>query len=620
MCGIAGVVGRDDGTTVVASMLAALHHRGPDHQAVWSGPGAALGHARLAIMDPSPAGHQPMANEDGQVLLVANGEIYNSAGLRADCERRGHAFRSRSDCEVLLHLYEDEGADFLPRLNGMFAVALWDARQRRLVLARDRLGIKPLYWREQDGWLAFASELKALDRLPGPGPCLDPVGLAQTLAYGNQFSARTLTRGVQMLRPGEVLEWQDGRSCRREYWTPTFTPDPGLDFPAAVGAWQQTAEAAVDRHLMSDVGVAAYLSSGFDSSTVASLAARRLPAGLATFTGVFGARGWYDEGPGAQAVATAIGAQHHEVCIGPDGFPAHFEAVVASLDEPRMGHGAFPQFLVARAAAAAGHKVILTGHGGDELWAGYPVFKLAALGSAGPLDFLRLAAGLRLAECPHLGYFLARRLTGPQPLPLPALLGPSLWRAALRPQVASILTDVDPAAEGAALLGEERDPYRRLTLAYLRLYLPGLFVVEDRISMAHALESRTPLCDNALVDLALSVPLATKLSGGILKAIPKAGMRGRLPDLLWRLPKRGFPTPIATWWRGPLRDWLRGRLLGADAALPTLVDGDWLTRQVEAYLRGPPLGLRILDEIPTHRMWLLLCLDGCLRRRNLGPP
>ncbi|MFC1525498.1 asparagine synthetase B family protein [Candidatus Latescibacterota bacterium] len=393
-----------------------------------------------------------------------------------------------------------------------------------------------------------------------------------------------------------------------------------MGFEDAQAEFREVVAASVERHLMADVEVAAYLSSGFDSTTVAALAARSVSGHVATFTGTFGEKGWYDEGTGARVVAETIGSRHHEIPLSGDNLPTDVDAVAASLDEPRMGLGALPQYLVARAVSRS-HKVILTGHGGDELFAGYPHFRLSQLahGCHQPLVMMRRLAGVRFSEIPHLAYFLGRSFSpgGRALLPLPLLFRPGMLRKLLRRGVADVLLDIDPAIEGRDLLEGETDSYRRLTLSYLRLYLPGLFVVEDRISMAHSLESRTPLCDNSVLDLALSLSVAVKLHGGVLKAVPKAAMRGALPDVLWQMPKRGFPTPLASWLRGPHRAWLQRRLIGEDSPLHTLFRPHALARLVSRYLHSPNRYVRPLDEIPTHRMWILLILDACMRRRGL---
>jgi asparagine synthase (glutamine-hydrolysing) len=367
---------------------------------------------------------------------------------------------------------------------------------------------------------------------------------------------------------------------------------------------------------MGDVEVASYLSSGIDSSTVSTLATRHKSRPLSTYTASFGLRGWYDETPGAFTLANQLGSQHNIVEITTHSLKREMDDLIFSLDEPRMGTGSFSQYMLAKAAAEK-FKVILTGHGGDELFAGYPIFKLMQLlqefkiGS--PVNRQGLCS-LRYSELPHLVYFLLRRLRSDGAAAyLPVLFSDTLLSRGLLPEVYEQIKSINPEDDLRQLVGNEADPYHQLTLVYLRAYLPGLFVVEDKISMAHSLESRTPLCDNELVDFSLSLPLSLKLDGGQLKAIPKAAMRNYLPEILYRLPKRGFPTPLAYWLRGELRDWTRQRLLCEDSPLHRIFKMSFLQHLVSSYLGSWRKHIRPLDEIQTHRIWALLSLDSWLR-------
>jgi asparagine synthase (glutamine-hydrolysing) len=302
--------------------------------------------------------------------------------------------------------------------------------------------------------------------------------------------------------------------------------------------------------------------------------------------------------------------------MGKQDFEQVIDDLIFALDEPRMGMGSFSQYMVARTAAQR-VKVILTGHGGDELFAGYPVFKLIALGQQfreNPLKGVGFLKKVRPSEWPHLIYFLGQKLRrNSASVFLPVLFTESTLKAGLQPEVLSKLRDIEPEAELQRLVNSADDPYHRLTLVYLRAYLPGLFVVEDKISMAHALESRTPLCDNELVDLALSLPLSLKLQSGQLKAIPKAAMRDRLPEILHHMPKRGFPTPLSLWLRHELRDWMQNRILRPDCSLHRLFRPEFLRGFVGDYLSSWRRTVRPLDEIQTHRIWVLLSLEAWLR-------
>jgi asparagine synthase (glutamine-hydrolysing) len=557
-----------------------------------------------------------MTNEEESVWLVANGEIYNSQELRSALIEKGHHFRSRSDNEVLLHLYEEEGESFLPRINGMIALAIWDARHQRLLLARDRLGIKPLYFHTHNGGLIFASEIKALLGCPQVKSGLDPVGLKQYLTYENTFGSTTLHQGVRIIEPGQYMVWEDGRTHEGYFWRPEFGDGAAIKFDEACQTYLDVAERSVRRHLLGDVEVASYLSSGFDSTTVSTVASRYVTNKLATYTGSFNSGGWYDETRGAAAVAREVGSEHTVVSIEPADLKAVMDDLIFALDEPRMGTGSFSQYMVAKAAAQR-VKVILTGHGGDELFAGYPVFKniqLCRTFKDNPLDGTGILRKVRPDEWPHLIYFLSHGLRGNEAgFFLPVIFSDRMLFRGLRSEVYDLIKDIRPEAELQRLLGAETDPYRRLVLIYLRAYLPGLFVVEDKISMAHSLESRVPLCDNEMVEMALSWPLSIKLHQQNLKAIPKAAMRDRLPPVLYKMPKRGFPTPLAIWFRGELRNWLRQRLLGDHSKLSIIFRPEFVERLVEAYLSSWRKKIRPLDEIQTHRLWVLLSLESWLR-------
>lgn len=626
MCGIAGVVGVAGAHEAVARMLGVIGHRGPDNTSLWSEGDTALGHARLSIVDLSPQGNQPMFSEDEGVVLVGNGEIYNAPDLRRGLLDAGHAFHSHSDNEVLLHLYQDaaqKGDEDWPLvLNGMIAFGLFDRIRRRLILGRDRLGIKPLYYAQVGSGLVFASEIKAILASGLIRAKADPEGFAQYLTFENTFGAQTLFAGVRMVEPGQALVFEAGGLRARRYWDVVFRDETPMTFAEACDEFLLTAKESVARHLMSDVEIATYLSGGIDSTSVATLALERLGKGVATFNGRFDVRGWYDESEGARAVAERIGSRHTEVVMGPDDFAACFDDLVHHLDEPRMGYGSFSQYVVAREAAKS-VKVILTGHGGDEFFGGYPVFKFAGLLASLPGDprrALTLLRGIRPAEIPHLVYFLIQPLlAGARRTFLPLIHTRKLLARMLQPAALARLGQADPRAGLAALIGDEPDVARRLTKVYMKTYLPGLFTVEDKISMAHSLESRTPLCDNAMVDLSLRVPFELKLHGGDLKAIPKAAMRSRLPAILYGLPKRGFPTPLRLWFRSELSDFVRSRLLARDTPLHAIFTPKAVAEVFERHANSPLRRLRPVDELFTHRVWQMLCLDSWMRRFDVDP-
>ncbi len=620
MCGICGVVDpHGNAAAATARMLAQMHHRGPDDEGTWSHGQVSFGHRRLAILDLSPAGHQPMVSKDGTLALVANGEIYNYPDLRRELEERGAAFSSDCDSEVLLHAYRAYGKDAFEGLNGMFAFALYDTAAERLILVRDRRGIKPVYFFHdpETGRFFFASEIKAILAAVGRGRwSIDPEGLSQYLRFENLIGGRSLFAGIRILEPGRFLQL-DREGLRIDAFSQVALPQgtPVSSFPDAVDRFGDTFEASVKRHLMSDVPVASYLSSGFDSTLVTSGAARLLPEPPLAFNGFFAEGGWYDETSGARLVAEHVGTPLNEVPISADDFIECFDDLVFALDEPRMGTGAFSQYVVARAAARE-RKVILTGHGGDELFSGYPVFKMAALSATGGVsNLLSLLGSLRPAEIPHIAYFMLRRLLpGGGSTHLPLLFSDKGLRQALTPQAHEAVSTHPSFAEVEAISEGSGSDYERILKTYLSIYLPGLLVVEDKISMAHSLEARTPFLDNEMVDLSLSISPETKLHNGALKAIIKEAARDRLPAALFALPKRGFPTPLSHWLRGPLADWCKDRLLGQESPLHRIVTPGVLRSEVDRYLTSGRRHVRPLDEIPTHRMWMLLSLESWLRQ------
>jgi len=619
MCGIAGVSGKD-AVARVQRMLPFLVHRGPDGEGIWhKGSSLALGHRRLAINDLSASGKQPMISDDERIAIVVNGEIYNYPQLRDSLKRLGAIFNSTSDSEVVLHAWKYWGKDCFLKFNGMFAIAIYDSANDFLVLARDRLGIKPLYYTLSNRDLVFASEIKAvIAGLTGPPPPIDPIGLNQYLTYQNYFGSRTLRNDVKLLQPGHILLMQPGQEINiKPYWSIKFdNENPEINFAIAVEQYKQILTDSVDRHLMSDVPVASYLSAGFDSATVANRAAHvGLPP--VCFTGSFVEGGWYDETSTAEKMALHNKSEHISVCIDSHDLPRIMDKLMFALDEPRMGMGAFPQYCVAERVAET-HKVVLTGHGGDELFSGYPVFKLMqffeSLGKA-PLTLFKLMGSTKLAEIPHMVYFSLGALRSRQYRQyMPVLNSASSLQQGLKPAWAWAIKDLHAEDELVVLDKNCKSNLQVLCNHYLQAYLNGLLIVEDKLSMAHSLESRTPMLDNQMLDLSLSIPQRVKMHQGRLKAIIKEGGRDWLPAELYRQPKRGFPTPLRLWLRGPLRDWFVSRITGTDSGLRELFQDNWLERTCSQYLNSYRKNIRVMDEIQSHKMWQLLSLESWLRQ------
>lgn len=588
MCGIVGFSGSPRPERLLRA-LALLAHRGPDDEGCYEDSDLSLGHRRLAIIDLT-TGHQPMASASGRYVIAFNGEIYNYRELRRQLEALELCFRTQSDTEVLLEWLARYWVEGLTALNGMFALALWDRTERRLLLARDRLGMKPLYLQEVAGELLFASEVKAI--LAVSGRCqADEETILQFLTFQNVLNDRTFFRGIRKLPPGGWLEWTPGQGSRQgRYWEPIFTDRFRGAFAEAVSTYERVFTAAVERHMLADVPVGAYLSGGIDSSSVTVEAAGRSSGALHTFTGAFVDAPYYDERVGSRAVAAQVDAQLHEVEISAADLCADFGKVLYHLDEPTLGTGALPQYQVSKLAAQQ-VKVVLTGHGGDEAFAGYQVNKAVAIreqAARNPFAALAALARIRPDELTRVLYFLFYPLLYPE-------VGHGLFIMVPRQRRGKVLTadflgataDYEPMDEPAKHLQPGMGPGQALMTLYLRTYLPTLFIQEDKVGMAHSLEARMPLCDNELIELALSIGLPEKLHGGVLKAIPKAAMARRLPPVLFTLPKRGFPTPFARWFRtGRVREMMEDLLLSGQARQRGIFRPDYVERLFRANVRS----------------------------------
>jgi len=613
MCGIAGILNfnispREE--EIVKAMTDRLLHRGPDGEGYYHDREIALGHRRLAIID-LEGGSQPIFNEDKTIVVIYNGEIYNFHEIKHDLLARGHVFRTATDTEVIIHAYESFGHRCVSLFNGMFAFAIWDKRTKTLLLARDRLGIKPLYYYDSGTWLAFASEIKALFEHPGIRPQLNPASLADFLTFQNILDEKTIFQNVKKLLPANILTWSQGGQVRTQtYWEPDFRKTSPMGMDECLQRYREVFSQSVKRHLLSDVPVGSYLSGGFDSGAVALAASRFLDYPLTTFTGAFEEGDKYDERPCARAVAKEINARGMEVVIKPEDFPSSVEKIVYHMEEPYLGMGSFPQFHVS--ALVSRHvKVVLTGHGGDELFFGYPSYQalyLRQLISRNPFALKRAARVLGQGNLPRLLYFSLYPLINPD-------LKQGLYIMFSRREQRKLLgADFQKSLEGYSaaetlqgLPGQTaEDPLDRLLYLYLRTYLPALFILEDKLGMAHSIEARTPICDNRMVDLAVSLPVEFKLHKMELKAIPKLAWKGALPELLYRQPKRGFPTPLHLWFRKELKDFVYDTLLDPSWKAEGIINSIWMEDYLNSFCR------RGRDDLFAYnhgsRIYSLLCL------------
>ena len=615
MCGIAGwagALGVQDGEHRLRLMCDAILHRGPDEAGYDVSARRALGMRRLSIIDVA-GGTQPIWNEDGSVLVVFNGEVYNFQELRGELERAGHTFRTRTDTEVLVHLYEEHGSALVHRLRGMFAFALWDERRQRLLLVRDRLGIKPAYYRVLPDGVVFASELKSLHAAGLVDGDLDAGAVAAYMALGYIPDPLSVYRGVHKLPPGHLLTWTmaDGAHIER-YWTPPAAPDPALDAATAAAEIRRLLEESVRYRLIADVPLGAFLSGGLDSSAVVAEMSRQMDRPVETFSIGF-SEPEFNEAPDAAAVARALATNHHELVLTPD-VDALIEDVALAFDEPFADSSAIPTLLVSRLAAR--HvKVVLSGDGGDELFGGYTRYRdfAARPGAATALGRALVPLVRRL---PHATPGRNRLLDlGREPVA--RYVG--MVADPLRPDEGGVASASTLAASGGwgALLdpyfaeAAGRDAIGQLLHVDLLSYLPGDILTKvDRMSMAASIEARVPLLDHHLVELACRIPTGLKLRDGTGKWIFREALRERVPAVVFAKRKQGFGVPLRPWFRGPLRPRLDALATGS-TPLGDWVDPDAVRRVVDEHVRGRR------DRSPL--LWKLLMLDIWLRAQRLRP-
>ncbi|HEV2476012.1 MAG TPA: asparagine synthase (glutamine-hydrolyzing), partial [Candidatus Dormibacteraeota bacterium] len=548
MCGICGVAGGHParGRELVQAMCAAMEHRGPDDEGFGTNDQVVLGMRRLSIIDVG-GGHQPMANEDSTVWVVQNGEIYNHLELRGQLIAHGHVFRTQSDTEVLVHGYEQWGQAMVERLNGMFAFAVHDLRAGTVLLARDRMGIKPLHYAIDGDRLVFASELKALLRDPALRRGVDPAALDDYLTYEFVPSPRTIVRGISKLRPGHTLTWSiRERSARVErYWAPQLNAGDGRhDLDHESSRLLECLRESVRKELNSDVPLGVFLSGGIDSSAVAAMMTQ-LGVEVKTFSVGFAERS-FDESGYAREVARHLGTDHHEVTLEPAAMLELIPKLPQLLDEPLGDASIIPTYLLSEFTRR--HvKVALGGDGGDELFAGYPTLQAHRLAGY----YTRLPRLLRgglvepvVRRLPvsrdNLSFdFRAKRFIAGAELPVAERH--LTWMGSFPPRGVSL------EDEQASL-----DPLNQVLMRDMRYYLEGDILVKlDRASMMASLEARVPLLNNDFVGYATSLPLNMKLRGMRSKFLLKRALRGVLPDRILNRPKKGFGIPVADWFRGP---------------------------------------------------------------------
>ena len=571
MCGICGVVtaGRDGpDLDVVRRMSSRLVHRGPDSDGIHAEGPVALAARRLSIID-LEGGTQPISNEDRSVVVVQNGEIYNYRELRRDLERAGHRFATASDTEVLVHAYEEHGDGFVELLRGMFALAVWDSRSSRLLLARDRFGIKPLFYRFVDGSLSFASELKAMLEQPEFSREIDPRAVAAYLAFNSVPAPMTIFAEARKLPAGCTLAWRDGEIAERRYARPRpVSAGESRSGPAGELADQlrETLRDSVRAHLVADVPVGVLLSGGIDSAGLTALAAGESREPVRTFSIGF-EEGGFDELERARMVARRYATDHHELVLRPDAAEL-LPSLVEAFDEPFGDSSAVPTYLVSQLAAGE-VKVALSGEGGDELFGGYYTYVADLLAPrVSPLAALAapLVEALPSSDAKvSLDYKAKRFVRGAR---LPPLERHHAWKEIFpAPMRASLTGEREAGWDPVDLLRdryaetEGAEPLARLQDIDLGIYLvDDLLVKTDRSSMAHSLELRVPFLDQRVAGFALGLATPLKVRGFAKKRLLRRALAPLLPREIVRGPKQGFSIPLAAWLRGPLEPFARETL------------------------------------------------------------
>ncbi len=584
-------------------MAATLGHRGPDGSGCWTDGGIGLAHRRLSVIDVSDAGRQPMASEDGRIIVSYNGEIYNFEDVRRLLVEKGHRFASRTDTEVIVHAWEEWGVEAVARFNGMFAFAVWDRDARTLWLVRDRLGVKPLYYASMGTRLVFGSEIKALLAVPGVTPTLDSVALDAFLALNYVPGPRTIWREVAQLPPGHVLTATRDRLDVDPYWDVRFGKDPLTDRGAAIGDIRRLCDDAVRMRLVSDVPLGAFLSGGLDSSAIVHFMRPRHAGPLHTFSVRFDEPS-FDEGPFAALVARTYDLTHHEIVCRATDVPACLERIVWHADSPVADISMVPMYRLAQETRR--HvTVVLSGDGGDEVFGGYAVYhadRLARVWRTLPRWFRDRLVRPLVEVLPassgkmSLDYALRQFVAGAGESPERAHY---TWRTICNDGERASLLRPDVHAEAA----REQAPDAPFLAAYRASDAPDLldrlfhvdvktFLADsilpkvDRTTMAFGLEARTPWLDYRLVELGARIPWRWKLRGRDTKVIFKEAMRGLVPDPIVARTKAGFHAPLAAWFRGPLEPLVRDALSPASlAVLPELQPAP-VQAMMEAHVAG----------------------------------
>jgi asparagine synthase (glutamine-hydrolysing) len=603
MCGIAGIVdltGETISPVILQRMTDAIAHRGPDGEGHWIEGPVGFGHRRLAIIDLSPGGHQPMISADHRYVITYNGEIYNYREIRAELQAAGYWFRSQSDTEVLLHALAHWGADALVRLNGMFALALWDRKEKRLLLARDRYGVKPLYVAQQGHKVMFASEQKAITSHPAFSRQMDKEALLEYFTFQNIFTDRTLLKDIQLLPAGHfaTLDLTDpsARLQRTKYWDYRFRePDKPLRREEYLEELDRLFKQAVNRQLVSDVELGAYLSGGMDSGSITAVASQSF-SNLKTFTCGFdlssasGIELAFDERTKAEAMSARFKTEHYEMVLKAGDMERCLPKLAWHLEEPRVGQS-YPNYYAAQLASKF-VKVVLSGAGGDELFGGYP------------WRYYRAAVNQDFEHYVDQYYAFWQRLI-PNAV-LPNVFAP-IWGDVKHVWTRDIFRDVFLTHDNE--LDRPEDYINHSLYFEAKTFLHGLFVVEDKLSMAHGLEARVPFMDNDLVEFAMQCPVNLKLNNLAEvvsinenepgnkqqkyfqktrdgKQILRDAMARYIPTDITNAEKQGFSSPDASWFKGESIEFVKRRLLDPRAAIYEVLDHNAVSSLIGEHFDG----------------------------------
>lgn len=614
MCGIAGIFNIDGrgsvANEVVKRMADSMVHRGPDDEGFFLDGPVGLGHRRLSIIDVK-SGHQPMFNEDGSIVIVFNGEIYNHQDLRAELEPKGHTYRTNSDTESILHAYEEFDYDFETRLTGMFAFALWDARRRRLVLSRDRLGIKPLYYTVHRNRLIFASEIKAILTVEGIERRVDQAALDAFLSLRYVPGPKTMFQGIFKLQPGHTLTVQDGRVAIRPYWDLEFAEEP-RDERRALDELEALLIDVCRSHLMSEVPYGVFLSGGVDSSGVVAVLKEILKERVMTFTVGYEQAAGINEFDYAGIVGRHAETLHHELILPAKDFADWIPQLVWHLDEPVGDAACVPLFFLARYAKERA-TVLHSGEGADEIFAGYSIYKKMEMINhlqSGPFFSLvrAISQGLEpLAGKGKIARYL--RLVG-RPLEERYRGVSGHFMEGVKPDL--VRTGALPDAENHAFLDETFGGYynrvktagslNRMLFVDTKTWLPDdLLVKADKMTMAASVELRVPFLDHRLVEFAARLPVSYKVRGGETKYLLKKAMERFLPNEVIYRRKKGFPVPLAAWFRNGLYDLASEVLLNPASALGMFLDPACIRKMLERHKAG--------NFDFSNELWGLLVLE-----------